>query len=278
MRDAAFITGASSGIGLATAKRMLAGGMVVFAGVRKEKDAAALAALGATPVRVDITNAEQLTEAVASVRGQLSEELRLSVLVNNAGIVVTAPLEFVDLERLRWQMEVNVIAQVAVTQAFLPLLRESGGRIVFIGSTAGYLSAPFVGAYSASKFAIEAIADSLRMELAPSRIAVSLVQPGAIATPIWDKSSETADADIAALPEAGQQQYASAIAKLPTMVEGRKRMAIPADRVADKVWRASTARRPKDRYRVGLDAHAQYAVSRLVPQRILDWVMVRATN
>ncbi|MFT6400176.1 MAG: NAD(P)-dependent dehydrogenase (short-subunit alcohol dehydrogenase family), partial [Bradymonadia bacterium] len=161
MRDAAFITGASSGIGLAIAKTMLANGMVVFAGVRKDTDAAALAALGATPVKVDITDAEQLSAAVESVRDQLGEHTRLVVLVNNAGVVVTAPLEFVDLGRLRWQLEVNVVAQVAVTQSFLPLIRKSSGRVVFIGSTAGYLSAPFVGAYSASKFAIEAIADSL---------------------------------------------------------------------------------------------------------------------
>ncbi len=120
-------------------------------------------------------------ESVAEAPGTAD---RLAVLVNNAGIVVTALLEFVDLDRLRWQMEVNVVARVAVTQAFLPLLRASKGRVVFIGSIAGYLSAPFVGAYSASKFAVEAIADSLRMELAPSGLAVSLVQPGAIATPI----------------------------------------------------------------------------------------------
>jgi NAD(P)-dependent dehydrogenase (short-subunit alcohol dehydrogenase family) len=175
------VTGASSGIGEATALRLARAGWDVLAGVRREEDAERLRGLGVEPVLLDVTD----PAAVAALDLE-----RLDGLVNNAGIALALPLELLPLDELRRVLEVNVVGQLAVTQAVLPAVRAARGRVVNVGSIAGRSSLPFLGAYAASKFALEAVTDALRVELRPWGIRVAIVEPGSIATPIWTKGAQ----------------------------------------------------------------------------------------
>src|SRR5690606_23377140 len=198
---AVLVTGASKGIGAACVARLAADGYHVYAGVRKEADGAALvraSASSVTPVLLDVSDAAMIADAVSLIE-QRSGSTALHAVVNNAGIAVAGPLEFLPLGELRRQLEVNVVGQIAVTQACLPLLRrahaadERAGRIVFMSSVSGRSALPFTGAYAASKFALEAAADSLRVELLPFGLRVVLVEPGVITTPIWETSRAVAE-------------------------------------------------------------------------------------
>ena len=196
------ITGTSTGIGEATALHLAKLGYRVLAGVRKEGDGERLvdqAGSGLVPVLIDVTEPATIDEAVRTVTDTVGED-GLVGLVNNAGVAIGGPLEYLAVEQWRHQFEVNVLGPVAVTRAFLPLIRQGGGRIIFIGSIGGRVAAPFVGPYSASKFAVEAIAESLRQELQPWHIPVVVIEPGAIKTPIWEKGLSQADEIEAALP------------------------------------------------------------------------------
>src|SRR5919198_2886732 len=208
------ITGASTGIGEACALRLDARGWRVFAGVRREEDAARLRSQlseRSQPVIVDVTDPASIARATATVSSVLKEE-GLAGLVNNAGIAVAGPLEFLSLEEFRRQLEVNVTGQLAVTQACLPQLRRGRGRIVFMGSIAGRVTFPMMGPYSASKHALEALADALRVELQPWGMHVSIVEPGSIATPIWRKGEEAAAQASARFPPAADHLYGAAAA------------------------------------------------------------------
>ena len=188
------ITGASTGIGRATALRLDAAGWRVFAGVRKEEDAAALSEAGSErlmPLILDITGAGQIAAAAARVEAESAAGL--DGLVNNAGVAIPGPLETLAIEDFRRQVEVNMTAHVAVTQALLPAVRAATGRIVFISSIGGRVALPLTGAYHAAKFGIEAVGDVFRQELRPWGISVSIVEPGSIDTPIWERGERTAD-------------------------------------------------------------------------------------
>jgi NAD(P)-dependent dehydrogenase (short-subunit alcohol dehydrogenase family) len=266
------VTGASRGIGHATALALAEQGWTVYGGVRSEADAAALRGAGLQPVQVDITDAASVAALPGAVGGQLD------ALVNNAGIVESGPLEAIPIDKLRHQLEVNVVGQVAVAQAVLPLLRASRGRIVFISSVSGRVSTPLLGAYTGSKFAVEAIADALRVELRPWGIAVALVEPGSIDTDIWRKAHETADEVEASLGPEHRELYARQIErlrKLARLVQGRT---TPPEKVAQAVLRALSADRPRARYVVGADAWAQLAGRALLPTRAWDAVLARATG
>jgi NAD(P)-dependent dehydrogenase (short-subunit alcohol dehydrogenase family) len=254
------VTGASSGIGAACAERLAGAGWRVFAGVRSEGAAPA----GATEVLLDVTDGESISRAVEAVGEPLDG------LVNNAGIAVAAPLEYLPLDELRRQLEVNVVGQVAVTQAFLPALRAVRGRVVLIGSIAGTSALPFLGPYAISKFALEALADSLRVELEPDGIAVSIIRPGTIATPIWQKPQPVADA---LAPEA-LEHYGPRLEALRSFAAARAAKAAPADKVAQAVEHALSARRPRTRYLVGRDARIRGAIERL-PDRLRDRIVSR---
>jgi NAD(P)-dependent dehydrogenase (short-subunit alcohol dehydrogenase family) len=273
---AVLVTGASTGIGAACARRLDALGWRVFAGVRREADAVALRA-GASPrlvpVRLDVTDAAEIAAAAATIDGGVGEA-GLAGVVNNAGVAVAGPLECVPVAALRQQLEINVVGLLAVTQACLPMLRRARGRVVLMGSIAGRSATPFLGPYSASKHALEALADALRVELAPWGIVVSLVEPGAIATPIWTKSADTADRTLGAIDRSALARYEGAMAAVRKAAEGSARRAIPADRVADVVVHALTARRPRTRYLVGLDARLQVLL-RLLPDRVRDQLVAR---
>jgi len=271
------VTGASTGIGRSCALRLDRLGFQVFAGVRKDSDGKALkqkAKGGLIPLLIDVTEEASITAAAQAVGNAVGED-GLAGLVNNAGIVVPGPLEFLPLADLRSQIEVNVIGQVAVTQAFLPLLRKGRGRIVNIGSIGGRLSTPFLGAYNASKFAMEALTDSLRMELKPWGISVSIIEPGNIATPMWEKGQGAADVLLEKLTPEAHELYDPAVGALREVAEKQAREAIPPSAVARAVVHALTAEKPKTRYLVGSDARLQAVVARLVPDRMRDWLVAR---
>jgi NAD(P)-dependent dehydrogenase (short-subunit alcohol dehydrogenase family) len=275
--SAVVITGASTGIGRACAVRMDSLGYRVFAGVRKTEDGDALRAAASsrlTPVHIDVTDAASIASARETIGQQLGDA-GLRGLVNNAGIGVGGPLEFIDIDELRRQFEVNVFGQVAVTQAFLPLIRRAKGRIVNIGSVGGRLASPFIGPYSASKFAMEAITDALRFELREWGIDVAIVEPGSIATPIWDKSRDTADDIERNMTAEARTLYGGMIGAIRAFLDDTAKRAIPPERVADAVQHALTAKRPKTRYLVGTDARLQAALATVAPDRIVDRVIAR---
>jgi NAD(P)-dependent dehydrogenase (short-subunit alcohol dehydrogenase family) len=188
---------------------------------------------------------------------------------------VPGPLEFLPLADLRRQLEVNVVGQIAVTQALLPLLRAGRGRIVNIGSIGGRMATPFLGAYAASKFALEALNDALRLELRPWRVHVSIIEPGAVATPIWSKSEAEAVRMQDALPAEATRLYGTAMAALRRGAAHAERGAIPPDAVVASVVHALTARRPRTRYVVGRDAKVQAVIAGLVPDRARDRLLAR---
>jgi NAD(P)-dependent dehydrogenase (short-subunit alcohol dehydrogenase family) len=262
------VTGASSGIGLACALRLARGGWKVYGGVRTPEAAEALQGYGVDPLELDVTNAAQIAAAVSAVGGELHG------LVDNAGIAIAAPLELVPLDELRHQLEVNVVGQVAVTQAFLPALRRSRGRVVLMGSIGGRSALPFLGPYAASKHALEAIADALRVELRPWAVEVSIVEPASIATAIWQKGASRADELREGFPPETDELYATAVASFRKVALSRGPGA-DADVVARAVEHALTAKRPKARYLVGRDAHLRAWIERL-PTRLRDRVLSRA--
>lgn len=265
------ITGASKGIGEACALRMAKEGWRVLAGVRDAQDGERLRA-GAgpslIPIRLDVTQSQDIALARAAT-DELTGAAGLDALVNNAGIALAGPLEFLPLDALRHQLEVNFIAQVAVTQALLPSLRRAGGRIVFIGSISGRSALPFVGAYAASKFALEAITDSLRAELQPFGLEVSIVEPGVIATPIWSTSIAAGERILADAPPELEKYYGRMLEGLRRRA-GRGMQGLPAERVADVVYHALTAKRPKTRYLVGRDARMRAVLQAVMPDRMRD--------
>ena len=259
----ALVTGASSGIGEACALRLVASGWRVLAGVRRAGDAPA----GTEEVLLDVTDADQIRAAAGGV-----EELH--GLVNNAGIALGAPLEFVPPDELRYQLEVNLVGQVAVTQAFLPALRYAKGRVVFMGSIAGRSALPFLGPYASSKHGLEAIADSWRLELRPFGVHVSIVEPGSIKTPIWVRSAERADRLIATSDGRIGELYGERIAVFRQAALKRGAAGAPPDAVAKVVEDALTAERPHTRYLVGRDAKLRAGFERL-PDRLRDRIYER---
>jgi len=274
---AVVITGASTGIGATCATHLSRLGFRVFAGVRKIADGEALqkqAPEPLTPLILDVTEPATIAAAAALV-GRETGDGGMAGLVNNAGIVVAGPLEFMPLEELRKQIEVNTIGQLAVTQAFLSLIRQGHGRIVNIGSTSGFLSTPFLGAYCASKFAMEAITGALRMELVPWGIGVSIVDPGNIATPIWQKSLAAADGLTSRLPAAAHELYGPGIRVAREAAQREAARSSPPELVARAVEHALTARRPRTRYYVGRDASVQSRLVRFLPDRMMDRLIMR---
>ena len=270
------VTGASSGIGEATALELRSLGFSVVAGVRSREDGERLGGQGLTPLRLEITDAASIAAAAAEVESLVGAD-GLAGLVNNAGIAVAAPIEFVPLDELRRALEVNLVGQVAVTQAFLPLLRIAEGRVINISSIAGRVALPLMGPYAASKFALEGVSDSLRRELHGQGIEVVAIEPGGIKTPIWEKGVADAERMTDALPPEAQLHYG----RLVEAMRGQTRRiaeerGLPANDVASVVATALTAARPRTRYVVGRDARLRAAVAKRLPDRVVDWLIVRA--
>jgi NAD(P)-dependent dehydrogenase (short-subunit alcohol dehydrogenase family) len=267
------ISGASSGIGQACALRLDRSGHRVYAGVRREEDAKLLrdqASDRLTPVLLDVTEEAE----AGAVAEQIAAEVgALDGLVNNAGVARGGPLEYLPLELWRQQLEVNVIGQVALTRAVLPLIRPVKGRVVFIGSIGGKVATALMGPYCASKFAVEAIGESLRHELHPWGIGVSVVEPGAIKTAIWDKGRSEADRLEHELPAEATELYADHMTAIRKGIDMQDRQGIQPDKVATAVEHALFSNRPRTRYVVGVDARIQSALVRFLPDRAREAII-----
>lgn len=273
----ALITGASTGIGRATVLRLAASGWTVLAGVRKSADGEALTAAGGErvlPVELDVTDTAQIAQAAERVNEIAPGGL--DALVNNAGSAVGGPLELLPLDDLRHQFDVNFFGHVAVTQALIPALRRAHGRIVLISSVGGLVTTPYLLPYHASKYALEAVGNALRLELVCSHIQVALIEPGSVATPIWEKNRGQVD-DIS-VPEELRKQYGHVPAAMAKTLHNTARRGIPPERVAQTIERALSARRMRARYIVGRDAHVMVWASRLLPDLVFDRVIRRAVG
>lgn len=276
-RGSVVVTGASTGIGQACAQHLDGIGFRVFAGIRRPEDGERLRAEASerlTPLSIDVTDPASIEAATRAVGERLGDG-GLAGLVNNAGIVVPGPLEFVPIDDLRRQFEVNVLGQMAVTQAFLPSIRRAQGRIVNIGSIGGRIATAFNGPYGASKHAMEAVSDALRQELAPWGIHVALIEPGATATEIWRKGDENAETDVAKLGPEGRRLYEARVRAFAELARRTGARGIPPERVAERVEHALTARRPRTRYVVGRDARAMALARTVLPDRALDRLVAR---
>jgi NAD(P)-dependent dehydrogenase (short-subunit alcohol dehydrogenase family) len=266
------VTGASSGIGRAAAEQLARVGFHVLAGVRNDRDAAAVTKDQIEAVRLDITDEKN----VAAVRRRVESDplgRPLRAVVNNAGIAVNAPVEVIPLADWRRQFETNFFGHVAVIQALLPALLASRGRVINISSIGGLVAGPTFGAYSAAKFALEAMSDALRREVGHLGVEVVVVQPGAITTPIWQKGIDLATTLDSAMSEEQRQRYATINARSLQRARAASANGVPPERVAEVITRAITVSRPRTRYLVGRDAKITARLVALLPDRVLDRVI-----
>jgi NAD(P)-dependent dehydrogenase (short-subunit alcohol dehydrogenase family) len=273
---AALVTGASSGIGRATVRRLDAAGWKVFAGVRKEEDAVALreeSSARLEPVMLDVLDPDAIAAAAERVGAEAGG---LDGLVDNAGAAVAGPLEALPIEDFRRQVELNLTAQLAVTQAMLPAIRTARGRVVLISSMGGRVALPLTGAYHAAKFGLEGLGDSLRQELAPWGIKVVLVEPGSIDTPIWSTGEKDADRIFDAAPPRMRELYGDMVERYRQVVKDTAERGVPPEKVAAKIEHALTASRPRARYLVGMDAQVMARLKPLLPTPIFDALIARA--
>ncbi|MFE3052820.1 SDR family oxidoreductase [Nocardia sp. NPDC059239] len=266
--NSVLVTGAARGIGKAVCLRLAQQNWQVYAGVRKLSDGEALVEADSriTPVVLDVTNPDH----IAALDEVLPADL--TAVVNNAGIVADGPVELLDLDALRNQFEVNVFGAVAVTQAVLPRLRATRGRVVFISSLSGRISTPGTGAYNSSKFALEGLVDALRVELRPWGIHTSLIEPGPIATDLWFGATDMVDTTTAHLTDAQRELYSAHLTGLRKMSQQVPKIAAPVDSVVNEIEKALTAKRPRARYIPGLAGKIQVVATSLTPTPILDTV------
>jgi NAD(P)-dependent dehydrogenase (short-subunit alcohol dehydrogenase family) len=270
--NAVLISGASTGIGRASALRLDRAGWRVFAGVRRAEDGETLKAEGTerlTPVILDVTQAQTIDGVHQELRAAVGHA-GLAGLVNNAGIAIGGPVEVVSLDEYREAMEVNYFGHIAVTQKFLPMVRKARGRIVYTGSVGGKISNPFMSCYTGTKFALEALVDSLRLEVEPHGVKVSLIEPGAIRTPMLDRVDSTKDEILASIPDQFAPLYRDAgKAAIEGFLELTKN-ALDPDVAARLIEHALTVRRPRTRYLVGADAKMNAFFAWLLSDRMLD--------
>ena len=270
---AVLITGTSTGIGRATARYLDKMGFRVFAGVRKQRDGEALRGESSerlTPVIIDVSDTESINNSFEIISESVSEA-GLWGLVNNAGIPLEGPIEFFPIDKIRKGLEVNLIGHITVIQTFLPLIRKRKGRIINIGSIGGIMPVPFGAPYNASKAAMHALTVTLRRELLPSGIHVSLVIPGNIRTEIWQKVQE----GTRHFPQDVCERYGQALDALRKTVEKMGDKGISPKSVAKVIASALTKKRPKTCYTVGLDAKLQTIAAMFLPDRIQDRAVLR---
>lgn len=273
MNDSVLITGASTGIGAAAATALAKEGWRVYAGVRSAHDASALAAASAnlTPVLLDVTDERQIHDAFETIA---SVEPHLDALINNAGIALGGPLEYFPIDEFKRLFETNLFGALAVTQKFLPMLRQAQSpRLIFVGSIQGRLAMPYIAPYSASKFAMRAVADALRVELAP-KVTVSLIEPASVKTPIWRKGRENGEAMRGRIPPDAPEHYFDAIEAVLQQTEYQERNGMPAERVTEAIRHALSGR-PRAAYLVGASARAG-SILALLPIAWRDRIMRRS--
>ncbi len=271
------VTGASSGIGMECARWLSSRGFHVFAGIRKKPDAERLEKLAPgriTPVTLDVTDAASIKSAVKAI-AKCPGGIAPYGLVNNAGISIAGPLELLPIESFRKQIEVNLTGQLVMTQAFLPLLRARHGRVIFMSSILGRFALPFLGAYSCAKFALEALAESLVMELAGTGVSVSIIEPGNIATPIWERSKGTALELAGDMSEDRWDPYREGARGFMGYMERAATAGIAPVKVAQAVEKALTARTPRRRYTVGSDSGFLSRALPVLPAGLRHWILRR---
>ena len=274
-RGTVVVTGTSTGIGRATVRALAGQGFDVLAGVRKDADGEAVRALSpehVTPLLLDVTDAD----AIAALPERVGP--KLAGLVNNAGLAHPGPLEFIDMADVRYDIEVMLMAPLAVTQALIPALRAARGRVVMMGSIGGRSALPFLSSYNAAKFAMEGVSSGLRMELAPVGVQVALVEPGAVSTPIWTKGAAAGDALQDRMPDEGQKLYGARIDRMRKAGEKSDKRGISPDKVAEAVVHALTSPKPRTRYLVGVDARIQATLRAVLPDRALERAIQRAAG
>lgn len=264
------ISGASTGIGFATAVALTHAGHQVFAGVRKSTDGETLllAAPQCQILKLDVTDTQQITHAVTAVKSESNPGLPL-ILINNAGIAMAGPIECLPVAEFRKQFEVNVFAVIDMIQQFSPMVRESQGRIINISSISGRLAAPFLGPYSASKFALEGLSDALRRELAPLGVKVALIEPGPIQTPIWEKGLSGREGSLGAMDPERLKIYEHRLGRFMKFVQQSGQNADPVELVVRAIEQAAFSKNPQARYFVGGQAKAGNFISRL-PTKWVD--------
>jgi NAD(P)-dependent dehydrogenase (short-subunit alcohol dehydrogenase family) len=262
----ALVTGASTGIGRASALHLAGLGFHVLAGVRDPADAPD----GLEPLRLDVTSEEDVAAAAERVGAELH------ALVNNAGIALSGPVEVVPIDEWRRIVDINLLGQVAVTRALLPAILRARGRVVNMSSIGGRVANPLFGPYSATKFALEAVSDALRREVAAHGVRVISIEPGGIATPIWGKGLEDGRRISKDMSDEAARRYAKLIPAVTKVAERLARDGLPPEAVAEVVGKAVTARRPRARYVVGRDAKVQAIAARLLPDAAMDALIRRA--
>lgn len=271
------ITGASTGIGAACALELDRREFRVFAGVRKAADGLRLqeqAGRWLAPLMIDVTDGSSVAEAVKTVAAALDGG-PLTGLVNNAGIVVGGPLETLPPSEFRRQLEVNVVGQLMVTQAFLPLLRASRGRIVNIGSISGCVGVPYTGAYAASKHALKSMTDTLRIELRRWGISVSIIEPVSVQTPIWGKARSEAERVLDGMTPEAEALYGDDMRAMREASVRLGKEGMPVERVVRAVVHALVAWRPKTHYPIGGLTRLAFFAFRFLPAGVRDWCIRR---
>ncbi|TWP52361.1 SDR family oxidoreductase [Lentzea tibetensis] len=272
IRERVVVTGASTGIGAASARELARRGFHVIAGVRRDRDADALRADGIEPVILDITRPDHIARLAARL-DEDSQAGALRALINNAAIQINAPVEILPLSEWRRQFEINLFGHVAVTQALLPALLRHSGRVVNISSVGGRVAMPAYGPYAGTKFALEAVSDSLRRELAPLGVRVVVVEPGAVRTEMSDRVIAATNQQAAAMSPDQRDRYGSLIQAINAQSAAHAPGGTPADAAALVITKAVTARKPRTRYTVGRDAALITRLSRVLSDRMLDRVL-----
>ncbi|MCK1795034.1 SDR family NAD(P)-dependent oxidoreductase [Streptomyces sp. XM4193] len=269
------VTGASTGIGAATAKALAAQGHHVLAGVRSAAEADAVRADDIEPITLDITVPEHI-EALARRIADDPEQRALRILVNNAGIEINAPVEVLPLALWREQFEVNLFGHIAVIQKLLPFLRRSRGRIVNISSVGGVAALPVFGAYAGTKFALEAASDSLRREVSTHGVQVVVVQPGGVRTEMAARSGDISLELAAAMSLEHQRLYGGLVDATVASNAAFLQRALSAEKAGNKIARVATTPRPRARYTLGTDAAFIVPLARFLPARLMDAVLTRS--
>jgi NAD(P)-dependent dehydrogenase (short-subunit alcohol dehydrogenase family) len=265
------ITGSTSGIGFALAEALAKHGYFVWAGARNPSSLESLAKKypqRLRPIKLDVTKKEDIDSAYQEISSQA--DLRDFYLVNNAGLALGSPFESMPLAEWQALFDVNVFGLIQTTQVFLPLLRKSKGRIINIGSISGRVSTPYLSPYTSSKFAVRAITDSLRVELAPQKISVVLIEAGSIKTEIWQKSADKSKSLSKNIAEHLLPIYQQDIGRLTRQVEKIARTAMPIEIFTERLVKAITAAKPKPYYLIGKGVHLQMLLVWLLPTKILD--------
>jgi NAD(P)-dependent dehydrogenase (short-subunit alcohol dehydrogenase family) len=264
------ITGASTGMGASAARELARQGFHVLAGVRRERDADAIRSTGIEPVILDITEPDHVQALAARVA---DDPRSLHALVNNAGIQVNGPVEALPMAQWRWVFDVNLFGHIAVTQALLPALLHSKGRVINISSIGGRAAMATYGAYAGAKFALEAVSDSLRREVAALGVQVVVIEPGGVRTEMAARGVATANHLAAEMTPEQHERYGDLVLANNTMMATGTASGVTADAAARVIAKVVTTRRPRTRYTIGRDAALIIPLTRILPDRLLDRIL-----